>query len=190
MHKYKVGDKVKMNVSRYYRRQDQEAEVIKEVILAGNPAYEVKFSDGVTDVFMEDQLDPVGSTTYKVGDVVTVRPDIGTTWAVNIYVTQSMKALAGQPVTVQAIQTSFHFASELYLIKEDQGNTLWDVSCFTGLAPTATSGTYRYSGYVGSTVTPEDPKCWSHNWKKYFGLNDKYQYCDNKGCTEKRDYDA
>ncbi len=30
----------------------------------------------------------------------------------------------------------------------------------------------------------------SHQWKKYFGLNEKFQYCDHEGCKEKRDYDA
>lgn len=30
----------------------------------------------------------------------------------------------------------------------------------------------------------------THQWKKYFGLNEKYQYCDAPNCKEKRDYDA
>lgn len=29
-----------------------------------------------------------------------------------------------------------------------------------------------------------------HKWRKYFGLNEKFQFCEQPECKEKRDYDA
>lgn len=67
---------------------------------------------------------------------------------------------------------------------------------------TTVNKTFHAGGYpipiVGNlSVSPMAPavrslllpthKC---QWKKYFGLNDKFQFCDHEGCKKKRDYDA
>lgn len=64
--------------------------------------------------------------------------------------------------------------------------------------PTAPSATTTVSGVLSlydayqilySYAPTTTNKC-THQWKKYFGLNEKYQYCDAPNCKEKRDYDA
>ena len=50
---------------------------------------------------------------------------------------------------------------------------------------------HDYTGYWGEQLpldNLQDPQFHQHKWKKYFGLNNKFQFCEI--CDEKRDYEA
>lgn len=52
--------------------------------------------------------------------------------------------------------------------------------------PHAALSATKCSNVPGDIVAYDQPRRHSHKWKSYVGLTKKYEYCDDGGCTEKR----
>jgi hypothetical protein len=126
---------------------------------------------------------------YNVGDKVNVIDNLNNiNYLGGLQITPSMAKLAGTTVTIMSVQEYFLvFGGDTrYEIKEDNGKDYWSDECFEYHTLNSSTHTYKYNTH---TYNPKPSEVCRHKWRKYIGLNERYQFCENQGCKAKRGYD-
>ncbi len=144
---------------------------------------------------------------FKVGDKVRISPYITKGMrASGFMLTPSMAALSGALTTITGVSTSA--ADPVYTIAADNSLSMWSADWLEAFPQTQSTvalaasqitipyptsnpflATKDFSSRVRGDFTSGPSQSCQHTWKKYMGLNEQFQYCDNNGCKEKRDYD-